>query len=90
MKLNQKAVANSLAVLGAGYYLICSLLVFLAPNFYKSIATSWMHGVDVSRVWQETPPDMSTIVLGFITFLLISWVSGYVFAYIYNYFSKDE
>lgn len=78
MKINEKAVAHSLALVSAVYYIICSLLVYIAPDLYKNIAASWAHGVDITRVWRDTPPDFGSMIWGFITFTLAAWITGYV------------
>ena len=90
MKINEKAVANSLAVVGGGYSMICSLLALFAPDLYKNIAISWAHGVDIAKVWRDNPPDFGTLVWGFITFTVAAWMTGYIFAYAYNYFVKGK
>lgn len=88
MKLQEKASANGLAVVSATYYIVCALLVFVAPELYKNIAVSWMHGADLSQIWRSTPPDIGVMLWGFITFTAASWVSGYFAARMYNYFLK--
>lgn len=88
MKLHEKAAANALAVVSATYYIVCTLLVFVAPDFYKNAAASWAHGADLSQIWRSTPPDAGVMLWGFITFTAASWVSGYFAARMYNYFVK--
>lgn len=90
MKINEKAIANSLAVVGGGYYIICAILALVAPDLYKSIAISWAHGVDLEKVWRTSPPDFGTMLIGFITFTIAAWITGYVFGYVYNYFAKSK
>ncbi|MBI4067284.1 hypothetical protein HY407_02780 [Candidatus Gottesmanbacteria bacterium] len=88
MKKDVKATAKTVAVIAAGYYLICALAVYLVPDLYKSIAISWAHGMDVEKVWRGSPPDLFTMIWGFITFTAAGWITGYLFAWVYNYFVK--
>jgi len=81
MKLDQKTVANTLAVLGAVFFLGCYLLVLVLPDLYKSIAQSWMHGIDLSLIWK---PRTGNFLTGLVSFTLVSWISGWVFAVLYN------
>ncbi len=90
MKKDVKATAHALAVIAAGYYLICAILALFLPDLYKSIAISWAHGMDVEKVWRQFPPDVGTLLLGCITFTVAAWITGYAFAWIYNYFVERK
>lgn len=86
MKLNEKALANTLACLGLASFIGCVLLTIVAPGIYQAIMQSWFHGVDLSLIWNPRPGN---IVLGLISFTLISWLSGWAFAWLYNKFTKS-
>ena len=90
MKFKESVLANTLAVVAAAYYLICTLLVFLTPGLYRQIAQSWMHGLAVNAVWNSQPPAAGTVITGFLTFSLASWVTGYFIAATYNYLAKKN
>lgn len=90
MKINEKVAALSLAIVAGAYYLLCVLLSYIAPDLYKNIAVSWAHGADLSQIWQGSPTELSTVVWGFITFTIAAWVTGYFFAFIYNYLLKNK
>lgn len=83
MKLNEKALANTLASLAAASFIFCVLLTIFAPGVYQAIVQSWFHGVDLSLIWNPQPGN---VVLGFVSFTLISWLSGWAFAKLYNKF----
>ena len=85
MKLKETAAANAMAVLGAIYFVGCWLIAWAMPAFYKSIAQSWAHTINLSGLWKQSQSDMLT---GFISFVLISWLTGYLFAWLYNKFVK--
>lgn len=90
MKFKETVLANTLGMLGAVYYFICTLLVFLAPDLYRQVAQSWMHGVDTTAVWNNQPPAIGTVLFGFITFSIFAWVTGYLIAATYNYLAKKS
>lgn len=85
MKLNQMALANALGVVGAVYYIGCYLVASLAPDFYKTIAESWFHMMKLNSLWKSGPDGL---VLGLISFTVVSWISGWVLAFAYNSFAK--
>ncbi len=85
MKLNETALANTSGVLGAIFFLACYALVITAPDTYKAIAQSWMHGIDLNLVWR---PAAGNFILGIISFTAVSWITGWLFAYLYNKLSK--
>lgn len=86
MKLNEMAVAHASGILGAIFFLACYILVIFAPEVYRVTAQSWVHGVDLSLIWR---PRAGNFILGLLTFSLVSWVSGWVFAWLYNKLIKQ-
>lgn len=90
MKHNEQATAGALAILAAVSYLLCAFLVYGAPGAYKAIASTWMHGVNVSRIWANRPPPLATMLVGFLTFTAAAYVAGYCYAAIYNYLLKGK
>lgn len=85
MKLNQIALANSLGVVGAAYYVGCYLSASISPDLYKAVAQSWFHMVDLSSAWKSAPEGL---ILGLISFTIVSWISGFVLAFAYNSFVR--
>ncbi|MBI2617768.1 hypothetical protein HYW55_06555 [Candidatus Gottesmanbacteria bacterium] len=90
MKIPEKTLSLALAIVSGGYYLLCTLIVSIAPDLYKSVAASWMHGIDAEKVWRQSPSDIGTFVWGFITFTLAAYVTGYIFAFVYNALLKNK
>lgn len=86
MKLNEMAWANASAVLIGIVYLACSLLIAAFPELSKTVAQSWVHGIDFSAVWTGTP--RGNFVLGLVTAVGLTWLAGWAFAWVYNKFSK--
>lgn len=85
--LKEVPLANALAAVMGVFYVVCRLLVGIAPDLFRSIAQSWFHGYDLSAI----PAGSTTFngfLFGLITAVLATWVFGYLFAWAYNKFSK--
>ncbi len=85
MKFKELALANAAGILGSIYFVGCYIVAWLAPDFYKSIAESWMHMVNLNGLWKTAPDNFLT---GFVSFVVVSWVTGYLFGWLYNKFTK--
>jgi hypothetical protein len=85
MKIKEMALANALGALGLIYYLGCYAIAVVAPDVYKSIAASWFHMVNLSGLWSAS---QGNFVLGLVSFTVVSWISGWLFAWLYNRFVK--
>lgn len=85
MKLKESALANALGLLGAIYFVGCYFVAWAMPALYKSVAESWMHMLNLGGLWKQSPSNFG---LGFISFVITSWISGYLFAWLYNKFAK--
>ena len=85
---NMKALAfaNSLAIITAIVYVICSLSIALFPEFSKVVSQSWFHGIDFGLIWTGSP--RGNFLVGFITAVIGMWLTGYLFAWLYKQFSK--
>lgn len=79
------AFANASGVLGAIYFLGCYLVAAIFPDSYKAVAESWMHMINLSGLWKSAPEGF---LLGLVSFTLVSWVTGWFFAWLYNSFTK--
>ncbi len=82
MKLNEMAWANASAVLVGIVYVFCSAAVALLPELSKTVAQSWVHGIDFGSVWTADP--RGNFVLGLITAVGLTWLAGWIFAFTYN------
>ena len=88
MKLNEQAFANASAALTGIVYLACSLLVALFPEFFKIVGQSWFHGIDLALIWTGTP--RGNFLVGLITAVVGTWLTGWGFAALYNQFAKNK
>ena len=87
MKHDPNVTANASAVTAAILYIVCRIAVSLLPNSAMTIAQSWFHGLEISKVsgWSLS---MGSFVLGLITLTGAAWLTGFLFAKVYNYFVK--
>ena len=85
--MKEQAFANAFAVTIAAVYVICAGWVVVSRSSFMGLAGSWIHGVDMEAL-PYTAPTAAGLVFGLITAVVASWVAGYVFAWLYNQFSK--
>lgn len=89
MKHDPKATANALAVVSGALYLICAVWTLTSKASFMGVMNTWAHGVDLSALPSKTP-DVGVLLIGLVTFVLAAWVTGYAFAYLYNYFAQKK
>ena len=87
MKLNEVALANALAAVSVGVSVLCNLAIILVPDIAKLVFQSWFHGVNLANVW-DVYASSGSLILGAITMAVVTWVSGWAFAKVYNRFLK--
>lgn len=87
MKHNPLTTANAAAVTTAGVFVVCRMAFVVAPDLVLSIAQTWFHGIDISRI-SALNLSVESFILGIITTTAGAWVVGYVFAQLYNNFAK--
>ena len=85
--MKEQAFANAFAVTIAAVYVICAGWVVVSRSSFMGLAGSWIHGVDMKAL-PYTAPTAAGLVFGLITAVVASWVAGYIFAWLYNQFSK--
>ncbi len=68
MKLNVKGLANAAAIVAAGLFTLCALLVILAPQAARSLALVLFH----------LDPNLRMVNIGWWDFLggLLLWIAG--------------
>ena len=82
-KLNPKVVSISLVVVSAILSLICALLLALSPEVSLKFFGSIFHGIDMNKI--ATSITVSNVLIGLIAIVIIAFVTGWLFAVIYNY-----
>ena len=86
---NPKAKANALATVGAGLYLICAVWSMVSRDSFVSVVKYWMHGIDLTALPTKIP-DVTSVLIGLVTFTIAAWITGYAVALAYNYFEKKK
>ncbi len=83
MKHNPNASANALALTGGIFYVACRLLVGIFPDLMYRVAQSWFHGMGIAKSssWNIS---LESFFVGLISFTVTAWLTGYLFAWIYN------
>lgn len=85
MKHYPLATANASAVTTAVIYVVCTATVVFLPDLSMTIAQSWFHGIDLSKI-SSFNITVGSFILGIITATVGAWLIGFVFAKIYNQF----
>lgn len=87
MKHHPTATANALAATTAIIYVVCRGAFVVAPDLAMTIAKSWFHGIDISLIAVQSV-DTGSWVVGIVSATAGAWLTGYLFAVVYNKFVK--
>lgn len=89
MKHEPMVTANAAAATTVIVYAVCRILVGLFPDLSFTIAQSWFHGIELSKLssWDLT---ISSFILGVVSMAVTAWLIGYLFAFTYNWFLKKK
>lgn len=85
--LKEIPFANALAGITAVLYLVCAVLFALVPDLLRLIAQTWFHGYDLSSI-PAAPVTLGGVFVGLTTVTAVTWVFGYLLAWVYNKLSK--
>lgn len=86
-ELNPMLVGKTTAATTGILYAACVALVYAAPDFTMGMFANLFHGIDITKI-ASTPVPLGTTAVGFIEILIYSYIAGWLFARIYNYFLK--
>ena len=86
-KTNIKAFALASALVCGIIYIICALLSWISPAFIVGIGNYLAHSVDLTKI-MRTGVTLSSAIIGLILTLIIAYLIGGLFAWVYNRFSK--
>lgn len=81
MKGKPIATANALALTTGIFYIACRILVGLFPGLMFSLAQSWFHDIQLTRL-DPASLSPSAFLVGLISAMVGSWIAGYVYVYI--------
>ena len=87
--LNRLAFASSLAVLTAALYVLFGALALVSPRAFQLLFNSQFFGADVASLLPKARPSVVSLVT-FVVVVGMSWVMGYVWAWLYNRIAKTS
>ncbi|TSC93815.1 MAG: Uncharacterized protein CEN91_111 [Candidatus Berkelbacteria bacterium Licking1014_85] len=85
--MDLKKTPLAIAVFFSVISLICGLAVWIIPGAALSVASSWMHGIDVSTIWNPNV-DIVSLVYGIISAFIASYIGAWIFVKIYKTIAK--
>ena len=85
-RLDPKVVSFSLVSVSVILSLACALLLALAPEASLKFFGSIFHGIDMTKIAASV--TVSGVLTGLVAIVIVAFVTGWLFAVIYNYFSK--
>ena len=87
--LNRLAFAHSLAVLTGALYVLFAVLALVSPRAFQLLFNSQFFGADVASLLPRVRPSVFSLVT-FVIVVGMSWVMGYVWAWLYNRIAKTS
>ncbi|MDP2685342.1 MAG: DUF5676 family membrane protein [bacterium] len=77
MKLDKNKLANTFALAMAVLWVLCSLVIWILPEFSLQATTQMMHGMNFSAMgsWNLT---FGNFLWGGTVAVIFSWVTGWV------------
>ena len=86
--LNRVAFANSLAVLTASLYVVFAILAAVAPRLFQVLFDAQFFGANVASLFPKVQPSPASLIT-LVLMIVMSWVVGYAWAWLYNRFAKS-
>lgn len=87
MKLNEAALANSLATISVAFYLIFYILSVVTPKLFRFLFNLQFLGADVASLYPRSQ-NFGFVLVTLIVIGTITWIFGYVWALLYNNWAK--
>jgi Na+-driven multidrug efflux pump len=81
-ELNARVVANTLAIVTAIAYIICAIILWISKDLAVSLGNYLFHGIDIASIVVIRGAGYTLVSVIFGT--IVAWISGYIFAIIYN------
>ena len=85
-KLNPKMVSLSLVSISVVVSLVCALLIALFPEATLKFFGSIFHGIDMTKI--AVSVTFSGVLMGLVAIIIISLITGWLFAVVYNYLEE--
>ena len=86
--LKPQPFANAFTAVALGLYIACRAVSLVAPDLLFGIAKSWFHTFSVDSLRGASSMDIGTFVFGAVILAVLTWVTTYTGALLYNKWSK--
>lgn len=89
MKFNSIQIANAFAFAALIFFVACRVLVSLSPDLMFSVAQSWFHGIELSKLntWNLST---ETFLIGLISSAATAWIFGFLLGLGLEIFGKKK
>lgn len=87
-KLKTKPFVLSITSFVVILYLVCAILILIAPGTTLSVFSNWFHGIDLTKIAKM--PTISEVVIGLITSIIATVIFSAIFVAIWNKFNRRE
>lgn len=84
--LKQQAFANSIAATTGIVYIVFYVLWLIVPGFFEFLFNAQFLGADVASLIRDW--SLGSFVATLVAVVVVAWLVGYVWAGLYNRFSK--
>lgn len=87
LKFSQTALANSMAILTAAFYLLLYLINLIAPGLFRFLFNAQFLGADVASL---LPKEFASgnFIVALALMVITALIFGYVWAWLYNRLAK--
>jgi len=86
MKLNVNTVGLTTGIVAGIASIVCAILFWIAPAFTLNLFGSLFHGIDLSKI--TTTLSFGRFSLGLIVSVILGYLVGALFAFVYNKIAK--
>lgn len=80
--------ANAATIVAIGLYVGCRVAALVVPDFLFSIGQSWFHTFSIEAARATVVFDFGAFIFGGVSLAVITWVTVYAFAEVYNRLAK--
>ena len=87
--LNKLAFANALAVLTTVLYVLFAIIALVSPRAFAILFDAQFFGANVASLFPKVQPSAASLMT-LVLMIVMSWVVGYMWAWLYNRFAPTE
>ena len=87
MKIESKALANTLATVAGVCYIVRAVLITLFPDLLLRFARALTFGLNLQDLYAT--PSARAAIIGFVSVVILGWVAGWLIAKLYNKYARN-